>query len=117
MPSETVSPSLARAILQRIGEAGQPPEVGIEFLNVGNEGVLGVLEREYIRPIAETGRGSSFKLVQAYFGGGKTHFLTCVRHIGWRHGMASAMVGLSPEECPFDDPLRIYQAVDREICW
>jgi len=111
------SPALARAILQRVGEIGQPPEVGIEYLNVGNEKVLGVLEREYLIPIAETGRGSSFKLVQAYFGGGKTHFLTCVRHIGWRHGMASALVGLSPDECPFDDPLRIYQAVARELAW
>ena len=76
------SPALARAILQRVGEIGQPPEVGIEYLNVGNERVLGILEREYIRPIAETGRGSSFKLVQAYFGGGKTHFLMCLRQIG-----------------------------------
>lgn len=116
MPAE-LTPALARGILQRIGEAGQPPEVGIEHLNVGNERVLGVLEREYIGPIATTGRGSSFKLVQAYFGGGKTHFLTCVRHIGWRYGMASAMVGLSPDECPFDDPLRIYQAVARELSW
>ena len=110
-------PALARAIVARVGEVGQPPEVGIEYLNVGNESILGVLEREYIAPIAQTGRGSSFKLVQAYFGGGKTHFLTCVRRIGWRHGLASAMVGLSPDECPFDDPLRIYQAIARELSW
>lgn len=117
MADELPSPALARAILSRLGEIGQPPEVGIEHLNVGNEQVLGVLEREYLEPISQTRRGSSFKLVQGYFGGGKTHFLTVVRERAWRHGMASAYVGLSPDECPFDDPLRIYQAVARELTW
>ena len=111
------SPELARHIIQRAGEIGQPPEVGIEYLNVGNEGVLAVLEREYLDPIAQTGRGSSFKLVQAYFGGGKTHFLLSVRERAWRRRFATALVGLSPDECPFDDPLRIYQAVARELAW
>lgn len=108
-------PALARRILQRVGEAGQPPEVGIEHLNVGNERVLDVLDREYLTPIATEGRGSSFKLVQAYFGGGKTHFLYCMRGRAWSRGMATALIDLSPDECPFDDPLRIYQAVAREI--
>lgn len=111
------SPALARHILQRVGEVGQPPEVGIEYLNVGNERLLTVLEREYLDPIVELGRGSSFKLVQAYFGGGKTHFLLCVRQRAWTRGFATALVGLSPEECPFDDPVRIYQAVARELAW
>ncbi|RME22853.1 MAG: hypothetical protein D6798_14830 [Deltaproteobacteria bacterium] len=111
------SPALARQILQRVGEIGQPPEVGLEFLNVGNDGLLAVLEEEYLVPIAETGRGSSFKLVQAYFGGGKTHFLMCVRERAWKRGFCSAVVGLSPDECPFDDPLRTYQAVARELAW
>lgn len=117
-PSPTLpdpSPALARRILQRVGEAGQPPEIGIEHLNVGNERVLDVLDREYLLPIATEGRGSSFKLVQAYFGGGKTHFLYCMRGRAWARGMATAQVDLSPDECPFDDPHRIYQAVAREI--
>jgi len=111
------TPALARQILQRVGEIGQPPEVGIEHLNVGNETLLRVLDREYLAPIAELGRGSSFKLVQAYFGGGKTHFLMCVRQLAWQRGFATALVGLSPDECPFDDPYRIYQAVARELAW
>ncbi|MFZ5479356.1 MAG: BREX system ATP-binding domain-containing protein [Myxococcota bacterium] len=111
------SPEVARAVLQRVGEAGQPPEVGIEHLNVGNESVLGVLAAEYLEPIARSGRGSSFKLVQAYYGGGKTHFLLCARQRAWTLGMCSALVGLSPEECPFDDSLRTYAAVARELAW
>lgn len=111
------TPAIARQILHRVGEIGQPPEVGIEYLNVGNDSLLGVLDREYLEPIAELGRGSSFKLVQAYFGGGKTHFLTCVRQRAWNRGLCAAMVGLSPDECPFDDALRIYGAVARELAW
>ncbi|MFH1469885.1 MAG: BREX system ATP-binding domain-containing protein [Pseudomonadota bacterium] len=112
-----IEPHLARAILARVGEIGQPPDLGIEYLNAGNESILGVLEHEYIAPMAEARRGSSFKLVQAYFGGGKTHFLYAVRSLAWRYGFASAVVGLSPEECPFDDPVRIYRAVAAEISW
>jgi len=91
--------------------------VGIEYLNVGNTRLLSVLEREYLDPIVELGRGSSFKLVQGYFGGGKTHFLFCMRQRAWSRGFATAVVGLSPDECPFDDPVRIYQAVARELAW
>lgn len=112
-----LSRDLAHRILSRLGEAGQPPEVGIAHINVGNETYLGVLEEEYLRPIAEEGRGSSFKLVQAYYGGGKTHFLHCVRERAWSLGFPTAIVGLSPDECPFDDPVRIYTAVAREIAW
>jgi hypothetical protein len=49
-------PALARQILQRVGEIGQPPEVGVEHLNVGNESLLRVLDREYLEPIATLGR-------------------------------------------------------------
>lgn len=109
--------SLATQIIGRLGEAGQPPELGIGHVNVGNDSYLDILEREYLRPIVEDGRGSSFKLVQAYFGGGKTHFLFCVRERAWRLRFPTAVVGLSPDECPFDDPVRIYAAVAREITW
>jgi len=108
---------LAQHILSRLGEAGQPPEVGIAHVNVGNETYLRILEEEYLRPVAEEGRGSSFKLVQAYYGGGKTHFLHCVRERAWALGFPTAIVGLSPDECPFDDPVRIYTSVAREIAW
>ncbi len=112
-----LSRSLAQHILGRLGEAGQPPEVGIAHVNVGNETYLRVLEEEYLRPLVEEGRGSSFKLVQAYYGGGKTHFLHCVRERAWSLGFPTAIVGLSPDECPFDDPVRIYTAVAREVAW
>ena len=65
MNKRPLTPALAGRILARIGESGQPPEVGVEHLNVGNESLLGVLDSEYLEPISATRRGSTFKLVQA----------------------------------------------------
>ncbi|MCP4677063.1 MAG: hypothetical protein GY854_16420 [Deltaproteobacteria bacterium] len=110
-PSISLSSDLAMHILQRVGEAGQPPEQGISHLNVGNESYLGILEKEYLNRLKHNPRGSSFKLVQGYYGGGKTHFLYCVRDLAWRHGFPTALVNLSPRECPYDDPVKVYSAV------
>ncbi len=105
------SRELALHVLQRMGEAGQPPEQGIRFVNVGNESYLHVLEAEYLDLLLGRARGSSFKLVQGYFGAGKTHFLHCVRDLAWQRGYLAALVGLSATECPFDRRLSVYRAV------
>ncbi len=104
---------VAMHILQRLGEGGQPPEYGLHRINVGNESYLRVLEDEYFR--GQLRVGSSFKLVQGYFGGGKTHFLFCVRALAWSYDFVTALVELSPAECPYDDALKVYQAVARRI--
>ena len=103
----------ANHILQRLGESGQPPEYGVEHINVGNQNYLDVLEDEYFE--RQLKGGASFKLVQGYFGGGKTHFLYCVRDMAWRHGFAVAVVELSPAECPYDDTLKVYSSVARRL--
>ncbi len=104
---------VARHVIQRLGEGGQPPELGVELINVGNDSTLRVLEHEYFRHHLTF--GASFKLVQGYFGGGKTHFLYCVRELAWRHGFVTALVELSPAECPYDDALKVYRAVARRL--
>ncbi|QDG51717.1 hypothetical protein FIV42_13460 [Persicimonas caeni] len=109
----SINPITASHILQRLGESGQPPERGVELINVGNESYLNVLEQEYFD--RQLKGGASFKLVQGYFGGGKTHFLYCVRDMAWRHGFAVAVVELSPTECPYDDTLKVYSTVARRI--
>lgn len=105
---------LAQRILQSLGESGTPPERGLEHLNVGNESYLDVLRGEYLDGLLADG-GSTFKLVQAYFGGGKTHFLLCLRERAWTAGYVSAYVGLSPTSCPFHEPLQVYRAVVRQL--
>ncbi len=108
-------PDLARHILDRMGSVGQPPERGALFVNVATEGILDTLRDEYLRPIKRSGRNSTFKLVQAPFGGGKSQFLHCLRELAWREGFCTALVGLSPKECPFDQPASIYREVARRI--
>lgn len=100
---------VARHILQRLGEGGQPPEYDVSRINVGNESYLKVLDYEYFQTLLRI--GASFKLVQGYFGGGKTHFLYCVRELAWKHGFCVAVVELSPAECPYDDSFKVYRAV------
>lgn len=104
---------ICRHILQRLGESGQPPEYGVRRINVGNESYLKVLEHEYFEH--QLRMGASFKLVQGYFGGGKTHFLYCVRELAWDRGFATSVVELSPTECPYDDSFKVYCAVVRRI--
>jgi hypothetical protein len=106
-----INPDLARHIIQRVGESGQPPEQGISYLNVGNGTYLRILEEEYLIRLKHNPRGSSFKLVQGYYGGGKTHFLYCVRDLAWKHGFLTSLVNLSPQECPYDDSVKVYAAV------
>ncbi len=110
-----MTPSQARHIVNRMGETGQPPERGALAANVGTGALLDVLRDEYLLPMKESGRNSSFKLVQAPFGGGKTHFLHCLREVAWQHGFASSLVGVSPDACPFDAPAQIYQEVARNL--
>ena len=104
---------VAMHILQRLGEGGQPPEYGVLRVNVGNESYLKILRHEYFGNLLRF--GASFKLVQGYFGAGKTHFLYCVRELAWEHGFATAVVELSPTECPYDDSFKVYRAVARRV--
>ena len=113
--SEQIDPGLARRILHRMGETGQPPERGALQVNVGTGTFLDVLRDEYLVPIREARVLSTFKLVQAPFGGGKTHFLHCLRETAWQEGFATSLVGVSPKACPFDDLATIYRAVAREL--
>ena len=111
-----LTPALALHIVQRMGEAGQPPEQGIRHINVGNETYLRILEQEYLDRLLVSSRGSSFKLVQGFYGGGKTHFLFCVRDLAWSKGFITSLVNLSPSECPYDDPVKVYRAVATRVC-
>lgn len=106
---------LASHIIARMGEAGQPPDYGISYVNVGNESYLEILAKEYLDRLLAGVRGSAFKLVQGYYGGGKTHFLYCLRDLAWQRGFLSALINLSPQECPYEDPLKVFRAVVTQL--
>lgn len=105
----------ARRILAQMGENGKPPELGIAHVNAGNESYLRVIDTAYIQDLICAMEGSSFKLVQGTYGAGKTHFLYCVRDLAWRRRLVTALVTISPKECPFNRPLAVYRAVAQRI--
>jgi hypothetical protein len=105
----------ARRILAQMGENGKPPELGISHVNAGNESYLRVIDAAYIEDLITTAEGSSFKLVQGTYGAGKTHFLYCVRDLAWRRRLLTALVTISPKECPFNRPLAVYRAIAQRI--
>ena len=105
----------ARRILAQMGENGKPPELGIAHVNAGNESYLRVIDSAYIQDLICAVEGSSFKLVQGTYGAGKTHFLYCVRDLAWRRRLLTAMVTISPKECPFNRPLAVYRAIAQRI--
>jgi hypothetical protein len=118
-PRATVADDLdrvaARRILSQMGENGKPPELGISHVNAGNETYLKVIDTAYIQDVITATEGSSFKLVQGTYGAGKTHFLYCVRDLAWRRRLLTALVTISPKECPFNRPLAVYRAIAQRI--
>ncbi|MFO7638016.1 MAG: BREX system ATP-binding domain-containing protein [bacterium] len=101
---------LARAIINKLGATGTPPEFGLDAFSIGLERHLGVLEEEYFKGIL-TWNLSSFKLVTGNYGGGKTHFLYSVRNLAFRCNYCVSYVSLNPTECPFDKLELVYRAV------
>jgi len=105
-----VDRQLARAIINKLGSTGTPPEFGIEHFTVGLEPYLKVIEDEYLDGILKYNL-SSFKLVTGNYGGGKTHFLYTVRDHAFRHNYCVAYVSLNPTECPFDKLELVYRGI------
>jgi len=101
---------LARAIINKLGSTGTPPEFGIEHFTVGLEPYLKVIEDEYLDGILKYNL-SSFKLITGNYGGGKTHFLYTVRNLAFGHNYCVAYVSLNPTECPFDKLELVYKGI------
>ncbi len=100
----------AQHIIRKLGESGIPPTRGLEAYTVGMDSVLGTLESEYLKGYLRDG-GSSFKLVVGEYGSGKSHFLYRLRDLAWDNGYVVSRTELSPKECPYDNQLKVYQAV------
>jgi P-loop Domain of unknown function (DUF2791) len=100
----------AQHIVRKLGESGIPPTHGLEAYTVGIDSLLATLENEYLRGYLPDG-GSSFKLVVGEYGSGKSHFLYRLRDKAWDNGYVVSRTELSPKECPYDNQLKVYQAV------
>jgi len=105
-----LDPKLAKVIIHKLGSSGTPPEVGVEYFNVGLESYLNVIENEYLEDILRYNL-SSFKLIVGNYGGGKSHFLYLIRDIAWKHNYATSYISLSATECPFDRLELVYKRI------
>ncbi len=114
--SPETSVSLARRIITHLGQSGTPPEYGVEWYTVGLDEYLEPLRKEYLELMIPEGV-SSFKLVIGSYGGGKTHFLYCVRDLALNLGFAVAYVPLSPAECPFNQMDAVYRTIMANIAF
>jgi hypothetical protein len=106
----------AQHIIRKLGESGIPPTRGLEAYTVGMDSILGTLESEYLKGYLRDG-GSSFKLVVGEYGSGKSHFLYRLRDIAWENGYVVSRTELSPKECPYDNQLKVYQAVINNLIY
>lgn len=101
---------VARVIIDTVGANGIPPEYGFQFFTAGLEPYLSIIQDEYLSTFIKQG-GSSFKMVVGIYGGGKTHFLYCVRDLARKENFAVSYVRLSPGESPFHRLDLVYQAI------
>lgn len=109
-----LSVDVARRIIDRVGGSGQPPEYGFQYFTAGLEPYLSVIDEEYLGSFIKQG-GSTFKMVVGVYGGGKTHFLYCVRDLAWQHNFVVSYVSLSPEDSPFHRLDLVYRAIINNI--
>ena len=112
----TLTQQEAQHIIRKLGESGIPPTRGLEAYTVGMDSLLGTLESEYLKGYLRDG-GSSFKLVVGEYGSGKSHFLYRLRDIAWQNGYVVSRTELSPKECPYDNQLKVYQAVINNLIY
>lgn len=107
---QSLDPTTAKMMIQTLAGEGQPPRVGLEYITVGLDAFLKPLHAEYIGPkgTLKAGHGT-VKIVEAYYGGGKTHFFRMLQSLAWKENFASSYVELSSKECPFNRLERVYQ--------
>lgn len=92
----------------KLGQSGEPPELGASYFSAGLDSYLKALEEEYLDGILKEGM-SAFKLVLGDYGAGKTHFLYCLREKAWEKGYVVSLISLNPRDCPFDKLELVYR--------
>ncbi|MCP5098487.1 MAG: hypothetical protein GY943_23300 [Chloroflexi bacterium] len=116
MSDTNISRPLARYIIEILGSFGTPPTRGIQHFNVGNRSLLDALDTFYLSSYLQDG-GAAYKMVVGDYGGGKSHFLYCLRDMAWERNFAVVKVDLSPIETPYNDQKKVYEAVANNMIW
>ena len=108
--NQMLDSNTARKIIEIVGGQGIPPEYGFQYFTAGLDIYLNTIDEEYLRSFVRDG-GSAFKMVIGVYGGGKTHFLYCIREIAWKYDYITSYITLSPEQTPFHKLEQVYRAI------
>ncbi len=98
----------AQLIIHTLGATGNPPQYGVLHFTVGLDKILRVINSKYLVNLIKNG-GSSFKVVEAPYGEGKTHFLFCIRELAWQQEFITSYITLSPQKTPFYKWVNVYK--------
>ncbi|MEA1905621.1 MAG: BREX system ATP-binding domain-containing protein [Euryarchaeota archaeon] len=105
-----IDPVSARKIIEIVGGQGNPPEYGFQYFTAGLDSYLETIDEDYLGSFIKDG-GSAFKMVIGVYGGGKTHFLYCIREVAWNHDYIASYIVLSPEQTPFYKLEQVYKTI------
>ncbi|HRY15582.1 MAG: DUF2791 family P-loop domain-containing protein [Candidatus Competibacteraceae bacterium] len=92
----------ARGALESLSQGVAPSPEITQLISIGLESDLKIFKDEYfgeeglLRNIDQ----GTFKLIEAYYGGGKTHYLRAVEQLAHQLGFASAFIELHKDSCP-----------------
>ena len=111
-----IDPISARKIIEIVGGQGNPPEYGFQYFTAGLDNYLGTIDEDYLGSFVKDG-GSAFKMVIGVYGGGKTHFLYCIREIAWNYDYIASYIVLSPEQTPFYKLEQVYRTIASNLIY
>jgi hypothetical protein len=111
-----IDPVSARKIIEIVGGQGNPPEYGFQYFTAGLDNYLGTIDEDYLGSFVKDG-GSAFKMVIGVYGGGKTHFLYCIREIAWNYDYIASYIVLSPEQTPFYKLEQVYRTIASNLIY
>ncbi len=105
-----INQDTAKQIIMKLGQSGEPPEVGAIHFSAGLDSYLNTIDSEYLDGILKIGI-SAFKLILGDYGAGKTHFLYCLREKAWERNYIVSFVQLNPRDCQFDELENVYREI------
>lgn len=113
---ESINKNIAQGIINAVGGPGVPPEYGFQYFTAGLDEYLDPIGKEYISSWIKDG-GGTFKMVVDTYGGGKTHFLYCIRELAWQNEFAVSYVELKIGETPFFKLESVYKSIASNLSY
>jgi len=109
----------ARSALENLMQGVAPSLDITKYISVGIDRDLDTFDAEYFGEdgLLRYGEQGTFKIVEAYYGGGKTHYLRSIEELAHRNGFASAFIELNKESCPLTKFDLIYTNIVKSLTW